>query len=75
MMKTRKDQNTYKLRPSLKDKFRPSEFRYRIDEICKESLEDINTFNDEEAQQIGQDIASEIKQELKALNKDSNYKF
>ena len=33
MMKTRKSKNTYKLRPALKDKFRPAEFKDRINEI------------------------------------------
>ena len=74
-MKTRKEQNTYKLRPTLKDKFRPSEFRARIDEIWKEKLDDINSFSNDEAIELGQDIANDIKQELKALGKDPNYKF
>ena len=75
MMKTRKEKNTYKLRPALKDKFRPTEFRSRIDEIWREKLEGLTTFDNAEAQEIGQDIATEIKQELKDLGKDPNYRY
>ncbi|CAI2384489.1 unnamed protein product [Moneuplotes crassus] len=74
-MKSRKEKNTYKLRPALKDKFRPSEFRPRIDEICREKLDDLVTFDNTLAQELGQEIATEIKQELKDLGKDPNYRF
>ena len=70
-MNARKQTNTYKLRPALKDKFRPSEFRPRIDEICKEKLDDIELFNNEECQALSQEISTDIKRELKA----DNYKF
>ncbi len=75
MMKTRKEKNTYKLRPSLKDKFRPSEFRSRIDEICKEKLDDLVSFDNTQTQELSQEIATEIKQELRDLGKDPNYRF
>ena len=74
-MNTRKEKNTYKLRPHYKDKFRPSEFRSKIEEVCSFKLDEIDSFNNSEAQNLGQEIAAEIKQELKDMGKDPNYRF
>ena len=70
-MKARKQKQTFKLRPTLKEKFRPSEFRSKINEICKEKLDPVVLFSNEECILLSQEISMEIKEQLKA----DNYKF
>ena len=69
-----KEEKTYQIRPQFKDKFRPGEAKERIEKIVHAKLKGVQ-MTPQLRNQYTKEIADEVKQELKGLNKDKRYKF
>lgn len=63
------------MRPSIKEKWRPGEARPHVEKVITEKLKDIEFYDAEESKLWAKDIGRDVKDEMKNMEKDVNYKY